>query len=378
MRANEFENKKQPIKENIFSNLAAGLAGTAGSVADAFKNPYAKKNFGVKGDKLAKDIFVKKFVSGAMDALNTAMKHGLGIKPTPVTPEIQAARDKQAAARKKAQTELDSQKTPATPAVSKQSYQSLGKKMATKGKKVRQLGESQLQEIYKKLTTQEKFKRELKKAGYDPDLAAKRIEDLLAKHRRDRKEREEQEQKMGLEEGFPPRKYQRPAKLTKPVTQQPTTPAAPPKPTTPASTTAPSTSTTQEPLSWGGEKYTKGPKGWVDSKGKPADINTSNVLDQAATQASASAPKQKQPQQQAPQQQAPKQQNQKTNDLPELSAWFKQNFMDKFLVNVDTSSAESAINNILKRIPQDFNNKSQLQKDLTDLAEIGWTLSPKD
>lgn len=60
----------------------------------------------------------------------------------------------------------------------------------------------------------------------------------------------------------------------------------PPK-ATPTTTQAPTQAqpTTTEPLSWGGQKYTKGPKGWVNSKGKLADVNTAKVLDQAAQQA---------------------------------------------------------------------------------------------
>ena len=41
-----------------------------------------------------------------------------------------------------------------------------------------------------KLSTREKFKRSLKRAGYDPDAGAKRIEDLLAKQKKEREERE--------------------------------------------------------------------------------------------------------------------------------------------------------------------------------------------
>lgn len=40
-----------------------------------------------------------------------------------------------------------------------------------------------------------------------------------------------------------------------------------------------------EKFRWGGEVYTKTNKGWIDSKGKPADYNTTSILDQAAAQA---------------------------------------------------------------------------------------------
>lgn len=67
----------------------------------------------------------------------------------------------------------------------------------------------------------------------------------------------------------------------------------------PAATPAADTgSTTTEPLTFGGEKYTKGPNGWVTSKGKAADTNTAKILDQAAQQAGQQPPAQQgQPQQ---------------------------------------------------------------------------------
>lgn len=71
---------------------------------------------------------------------------------------------------------------------------------------------------------------------------------------------------------------------------------------------------TSEPFSWGGEKYTKGPNGWVNSKGKPADANTAKVLDQAAQQAEKQPAKQTaqpdKPSQQPADQQTPPQQGQ--------------------------------------------------------------------
>lgn len=51
-----------------------------------------------------------------------------------------------------------------------------------------------------RLSTREKFKRSLKRAGYDPDAGAKRIEDLLAKQKKEREERERKEQEQGVAE----------------------------------------------------------------------------------------------------------------------------------------------------------------------------------
>lgn len=50
-----------------------------------------------------------------------------------------------------------------------------------KGNKQKTISEDRLQEIYKKLSTQERFRRSLKRAGYDPDEAARRIRDLIKK-----------------------------------------------------------------------------------------------------------------------------------------------------------------------------------------------------
>jgi hypothetical protein len=55
-----------------------------------------------------------------------------------------------------------------------------------------------------KLSTREKFKRSLKRAGYDPDAGAKRIEDLLAKQKKEREEREKQEQEKDMKEAKQP------------------------------------------------------------------------------------------------------------------------------------------------------------------------------
>lgn len=47
----------------------------------------------------------------------------------------------------------------------------------------------------------------------------------------------------------------------------------------------PTTPAVSQPITFAGKKYTKGPKGWMDDKGKPADFNTSKILDQAQAKA---------------------------------------------------------------------------------------------
>lgn len=74
-----------------------------------------------------------------------------------------------------------------------QGYGLVGKKAVARLKPVsKQVGKGKLAETAK-LSTREKFKRSLKRAGYDPDAGAKRIEDLLAKQKKEREEREKQE-----------------------------------------------------------------------------------------------------------------------------------------------------------------------------------------
>jgi hypothetical protein len=69
-------------------------------------------------------------------------------------------------------------------------------------------------------------------------------------------------------------------------------PSATPRPSAPqapapvsSATAVRTTPATSEPFTWAGQKYTKGPKGWLDSKGKLADANTAKILDRAAQKA---------------------------------------------------------------------------------------------
>jgi hypothetical protein len=62
-------------------------------------------------------------------------------------------------------------------------------KTGTRAKSIQEsIGHERLTEIYRKLSTQEKFRRSLKRAGYDPDEAAKRIRDLLKKQQQEREQ----------------------------------------------------------------------------------------------------------------------------------------------------------------------------------------------
>ena len=57
------------------------------------------------------------------------------------------------------------------------------------------LKESDIEET-KKLTPHEKFKRSMKRAGYDMDAGAKRLQDLLDKQKKEREEFEKKEKEI--------------------------------------------------------------------------------------------------------------------------------------------------------------------------------------
>lgn len=59
-----------------------------------------------------------------------------------------------------------------------------------KGAKAQTISEDRLQEIYKRVTSVERFRNSLRKAGYDPDLVTKRIESLMAKQKKEREDRD--------------------------------------------------------------------------------------------------------------------------------------------------------------------------------------------
>jgi len=138
-----------------------------------------------------------------------------------------------------------------------------------KGTKQKTIAESRVYEIYQKLN-EVSFRKALLNAGHDPLEVAKRLEKLLDKYEAQRKEKAEQEERMGLREV---------------------------NPVAPAQSTAPS-----------------------------------------------------------------------------IGEWFEQNFMSKFLRGIDITSAKSQVDAILNRMPQSY-AKGNLKKDLNDIAMIAWSLS---
>lgn len=61
------------------------------------------------------------------------------------------------------------------------------------------------------------------------------------------------------------------------------------------STSGSTRTATTPPVTFGGMKYTKGPNGWIDKRGRKADDNTARLLDRAAQQAQSSTTSVEQP-----------------------------------------------------------------------------------
>ena len=372
MRANEFLNE---ALGDTFANMANA---TGDFVKQAFTNRPQSSGWSKGVEKAAQGKYKNQFVTRGLTALKTAINQGLvdtnssyvNISASPTTASASAPISTAAATPAPAATTaaatpftfggekytkgpkgwVDSKGKPAdantikvldkAALAAKPRY-----KLGSDGKWT-QVTEDRLQEIYKKLTTQEKFKRALKNAGYDPDLAAKRIEDLLAKHRRDRKEREEEEQKMGLEEGFPPRKYVRPAALArqKPTATAPVSAAAsaPSAPVSPKDFAQRAGYTTAQPAG----PETMAPKDFSQKMGQTPTSTT------------------------------------RPGELPSMGQWLYDHFIKSFFSDIPTiSSANKQITGILQKLSQEAKtgklNDREARKDLEALADIGWAMSLK-
>lgn len=404
MRYQEFKTINEAgSSPGLYTSALGGMLGALGSTASSVSQQRVGKDSKNQDpatlDASAKQIYIDRFVRRGMDALNTAVKQGLVDRTKsddlePVDPKVQAARDKQKAAREKAQAEIDGkpapEQTPATnttqePAAATttpkttQPHQSVRQKMLGKGldnPRLRRLEEDRLEEIYKRLTTQEKFKNALRKAGYDPDLAAARIEKLLAKHKRDREEREEQERKMGLEEGFPPRKYQRPAKLTRPKPAQPAQPAQPAAPS-PDDVINPSSNSDPKPKDFVTVHLNK-----PGAQTQVRYIHNSKLQDWIKDGWEPGEPKNQTGATSSPAQPASKSKStstvnkttKKPDVIPSMGKWLKDNFVNQFLTPEVVKKAEPQINKILKDLPSKYPN---IKDDLNSIAEIGWALAHK-
>lgn len=324
------------LQENIFQNLLGTGIQIAKDVSSEFKAARKSKN-----------SFIDNFVSKAKDALSKAPKQDTAnVKTANVKDKPQIDIDVDSAVKKmrtfqptgtkilpskfadelnkdiqyvsknkdyllRAASKID--KFDAKGYDMKSFYQNFMNQYAL-GKKQQTIQEDRLQEIYKKLTAQEKFRNALRKAGYDPDLAAKRIEDLLAKHRREREERAEKEEKMGLEEGFPWFRQKPKAKAPAP---------------NPAQAKA--------------------------MKRAPGDFAKPTGAKQASTRQQAGNTTQ--------------QLNANTAD------WFKKNFIASYFKDLPWQSQEAKIDEILAKMMQNY--PKNLDQYLTSIAQIGWPLVSK-
>jgi hypothetical protein len=235
--------------------------------------------------------------------------------------------------------------------------------------------ESRLEELYNRLTSTEKFRNALKKTGYDPELAISRIGALLAKRRKMASQRDElidldevSPQGGGKVAGqlsnSPNAIRKRNARLAARTAAQQQ--AAPQQQTAPAPQAAP-----QQQQKVAPQQQTTAPK-------QAAPQQQQKVAPQQQT----TAPKQAAPQQQTTQQQATQQAAPAAAPTaakpgrPSMGQWLKDNFIKNFFRGVPWQSAEPQIDKILMRLPKSYKDGT-IQKDLQDIASIGWSLSPK-
>ncbi len=200
--------------------------------------------------------------------------------------------------------------------------------------------ESRLEEIYHKLSSAEKFRNALKKTGYDPELAISRIGALLAKRRKMASQRDEL---IDLDEVSP----QGGGKVAGQLSNSPN--AIRKRNARLAARTS-------------AQQQTTAPQ----------------QQQQPVTQQTTAPQQQQQPvTQQTTQQAAPPKAPTATNPgKPSMGQWLKDNFIKNFFKGVPWQSAEPQIDKILMRLPKSYKDGT-IQKDLQDIASIGWSLSPK-
>lgn len=324
MKIKEVKTKKpkKPVNEIKLSSFL-------GNYGDAL----AKQTFGqakglTKQDIMASNIFTKNFVSSALSSLDSAIKGGLVLpprkapaapkapkpkaQPTPTTP--QAAVDQrlqraaasptspEATAAVDARLQRAQQQTPGPTSVSDKLDRAAAQRGQVTNKKmlprVRESAYDRLNSLFESIVNEQAkykikdylktvwFPQFMKGVDYQPNQA--KIDQLLQQVERTYHTdggRAALTQLASLSFAISPRK-------TQPKPPPAAQGAAPAK--TQQTTVQPQQyqQPQQAPLTatWGNVKYTKGPKGWVDAKGRLADPNTVKYLDQAASQAQASTP----------------------------------------------------------------------------------------
>jgi len=205
----------------------------------------------------------------------------------------------------------------------------LGKKQQTIQESIE---ESRLEEIAHKLRSSERMQNALKKAGYDPDLAIRRMEDLLTKRRRAAAQRD---RLVDLDEVSP----QGGGRVAGAGLSQ--TPNAIRKRQKRAAAKAAATG--QQPQA---------------APAAPQQRQAAPAAPPAAPAAQGSQPAASNP------------------GKPSMGQWLKDNFIKGFFRGVPWDSAEQQIDDILTRLPAAY-AKGNVKQELSDIAAIGWSLSPK-
>lgn len=210
-----------------------------------------------------------------------------------------------------------------------------------KGSKQKTISEDRLQEIYRRLSTQEKFRRSLKRAGYDPDEAAKRIRDLIQKQQAEREKYRDVYKDLGIDID----KYKVDLDEKGPV------PNIAPQQAAPVTAPAPKPNA-------GNMKQSPG------NFARPAGAQKLKPSQKPKAQAKPAA---QQPQQATPQQA-------QAQAKPSIGAWLRDNFMKNFFRGINFGTAQQQVDDILKRMPQSY-KAGTLNKDLTDIAQIAYAVS---
>lgn len=216
----------------------------------------------------------------------------------------------------------------------------------SKGAKAQTISEDRLQEIYRKLSSQERFRRSLKRAGYDPDEAAKRIRDLLKKQQAEREQYRDVYKDLGID--LDKYKVDLDEKGPVPNIKPQAAPTAAPAPKPNSGNMKQSPGNFARPA--GAQKLKPSQKPQAQAKPQPAQAKTTQTQQPATQQATQPSAK------------------------PSLGAWVRDNFMKNFLRGINLGTAQQQVDDILKRMPQSY-KAGTLNKDLTDIANIAWAMS---
>ncbi len=200
-------------------------------------------------------------------------------------------------------------------------------KTGTRAKSIQEsIGHERLTEIYRKLSTQEKFRRSLKRAGYDPDEAARRIRDLLQKQQKEREQYRDVYKDLGVDID----KYK--------------------------------VDVDEAGIGQAVGNAVNKVKGFFGSKKQPSQGTQSSAGASAPAQGAQSTATQAPPAAGA------------TNIRPSIGEWFRDNFMKNFLRGIDLGTSQQQVDDILKDMPNIYKS-GKIDQALTDIANIAWAVS---